>query len=227
MKIKLLILFTLLTIVVNAQQQRVERIEQTITKRGSAFFLRSEAVLEDSSRVAALENGRVEERIGDTATLNNFLKRTAIDQANAFAESFVNVAQKRLIIKALKERDSLLRVFTGAKLDSLIQAEYEGVFLGIPNDTIAPKWEIKDGQNITNVSFNKAGNGNLRIRIGGTNYRVFMRSSRFIEFRDYPLSGQTTYFYSPRDGVFWSEGRLNNEGLVLRLQGLRANGLER
>ena len=133
--------------------------------------------------------------IGDSAQLVSYLTGKEVDAIRQHTYNAVQTMQKGRVIAEWQDVNAALKDVELPGLDTLMQALFEGQFLGDANVKIGTAAFIP-----ADVVKNAAGNIRLLFRSGG--YRVLLYADTMIRIVGYPVAGQNTDLYKVRERVF-------------------------
>lgn len=145
------------------------------------------------------------EPIGDSSTLVSYLIGMQVDKVRQHTYHAVQDMQKPKVINEWQDINSNLKRNSLPGLDTLIQATFEGQFLG------SVRVKVNEGSFITGDII-KNSQGNLRLLFSTSGYRIILYSDTMFRVVGYPQTGQNTDLYKVREGLF----RDSNGVLIIR-----------
>lgn len=213
---KILIFAALLLLSYTAQAQ--ERSLDTdslgaLTNVAGVFF---------QTRYLKYSNGEAETfttRIGDTATVRNFLTNQVIETGNTFAQAAQIVMNRSKDVNKIRDIAQAATTAIGADILRDIRALYYTEFV---DSAITDKaWTYRNGGN-TDLQIRYMANGNLRVSglpgISGATRNIDMFGANWIRIQNFP-TGSVTYFYRLRRGRWFTIDR----EIGLRMTGINLN----
>ncbi len=173
------------------------------------------------TRYVIRDNGESEvitTRIGDTATVKNFLLNQAIDAGRSFSQDAIRVINRSKGLNKIRDLATGMQAAIGVDLFALTRELYYPEFV----DTIGidKNWQWRNGTT-TAVKIRKLANGGaLRISglpgISGANRNIDFLGPDWIRIQNYPTN-LVTYLYRFDEGGRWFT---IDRGIELRLTGI-------
>lgn len=138
--------------------------------------------------------------IGDSATTVTYLLGKAIDISRGYATYAAQVVAKKEMMHGISSANDALVSVGLPELYNLIQANFEGQFIGGVKVT-------EKGKDAVNGEVVKTDTGILRLKFLNFNSRILILSDKMIRLFSYPASGSTIDLYQVRPGIFTSIDR--------------------
>lgn len=138
--------------------------------------------------------------IGDSATTVTYLLGKAIDISRGYATYAAQVVAKKEMMHSISSANDALVSVGLPELYNLIQANFEGQFIGGVRVT-------EKGKDAVNGEVVKTDAGILRLKFLNFNSRILILSDKMIRVFSYPAAGSTIDLYQVRPGVFTSIDR--------------------
>ena len=138
--------------------------------------------------------------IGDSATTVTYLLGKAIDISRGYATYAAHVVAKKEMMHSISNANDALVSVGLPEIYDLIQANFEGQFVG------GAKVNEK-GKDAVNGEVVKTDSGVLRLKFGSLNSRILILSDKMIRVFSYPAQGKVTDIYLVRPGIFTSIDR--------------------
>lgn len=138
--------------------------------------------------------------IGDSATTVTYLLGKAIDISRGYATYAAQVVAKKEMMHGISSANDALVSVGLPELYNLIQANFEGQFIGGVKVT-------EKGKDVISGDVVKTDSGVLRLKFGAFNSRILILSDKMIRVFSYPVQGQVTDMYQVRPGIFTSIDR--------------------
>ena len=174
------------------------------------------------TRFLVYSNGEAETyttRIGDTATVRNFLTNQVIETGNTFAAAALIVMNRSKDVNKIRDIAGAATTAIGADILRDIRALYYTEF--VDSALVDKAWTWRNGGN-TNLQIRYLANGNLRVSglpgISGATRTLDMFGANWIRIQNYP-TGQVTYLYRLRRGRWFTIDR----AIELRMTGINVN----
>ncbi len=214
MKNLILAALMLLCISVTAQDRSLDTDSLgALTNVAGVFF---------QTRFLKYSNGEAETfttRIGDTATVRNFLTNQVIETGNTFAAAALIVMNRSKDVNKIRDIAQAATTAIGADILRDIRALYYTEFV---DSALTDKaWTWRNGGN-TNLQIRYMANGNLRVSglpgISGATRNIDMFGTGWIRIQNYPTGG-VTYLYRLRRGRWFTIDRT----IELRMTGINLN----
>lgn len=211
---KILFLFLLFPALAQAQDRSLDTDSLgALTNVAGVFF---------QTRFLKYSNGEAETyttRIGDTATVRNFLTNQVIETGNVFAQAAIVVMNRSKDGKKIRDITQAATTAIGADVLRDIRALYYTEFV---DSALTDKaWTWRNGGN-TDLQIRLLANGNLRVSglpgISGATRNIDMFGTGWIRIQNYP-TGQTTYLYRLRRGRWFTI----DKAIELRMAGINLN----
>lgn len=214
MKNMILAALMLLSVSVIAQERSLDTDSLgSLTNVGGVFF---------QTRYLKYSNGEAETfttRIGDTATVRNFLTNQVIETGNTFAQAALVVMNRSKDVNKIRDIAQAATTAIGTDILRDIRGLYFREFV----DTVGvdKAWTYRNGT-VTDLQIRYLANGNIRVSglpgISGATRNLVMFSSGMIQILNYPI-GQTTFMYRLRRGRWFTIDR----SIELRMTGVNLN----
>jgi hypothetical protein len=155
----------------------------------SVYYVNRWIAYEDGYELAS------KQPIGDSAQLVSYLAGKEVDAIRQHTYHAVQAMQKGKVVTEWQDVNTALKAVKLPGLDTLMQALFEGQFLGDA--------QVKLGAaNFVPADVVKNAQGNLRLIFAGTGYRVILYADTMIRVLGYPAAGQNTDLYKVRERVF-------------------------
>ncbi len=155
----------------------------------SVYYVNRWVAYEDGYELAS------KQPIGDSAQLVSYLAGKEVDAIRQHTYHAVQAMQKGRVITEWQDVNTALKAVKLPGLDTLMQALFEGQFLGDA--------QVKLGAaNFVPADVVKNAQGNVRLIFAGTGYRVILYADTMIRVLGYPAAGQNTDLYKVRERVF-------------------------
>jgi len=155
----------------------------------SVYYVNRWVAYEDGYELAS------KQPIGDSAQLVSYLTGKEVDAIRQHTYHAVQAMQKGKVVTEWQDVNTALKAVRLPGLDTLMQALFEGQFLGDAQVKIG-------GANFIPADVVKNAQGNLRLIFAGTGYRVILYADTMIRVLGYPATGQNTDLYKVRERVF-------------------------
>lgn len=174
------------------------------------------------TRFLVYSNGEAETyttRIGDTATVRNFLTNQVIETGNTFAEAAKVVLNRGKDVNKMRDIAAAATTAIGADILRDIRGLYYREFV----DTVGvdKAWTWRNGGN-TDLQIRYLSNGNIRVSglpgISNATRNIVLFSQGMAQILNYP-TGQTTFLYRLRRGRWFTIDR----AIELRMNGVNLN----
>lgn len=214
MKNLILAALMLLSVSVIAQERSLDTDSLgALTNVAGVFF---------QTRFLKYSNGEAETfttRIGDTATVRNFLTNQVIETANPFAAAALIVLNRQKDVNKIRDIATAIQAAIGVDVYKDIRALYFTEFA----DTVGvdKAWTYRNGGN-ANLQIRYLANGNLRISglpgIGAATRNIDMFGNSWIRITNYP-TGTNTNLYRLRRGRWFTI----DKAIELRMTGINLN----
>lgn len=215
MKNLILAALMLLCISVTAQDRSLDTDSLgALTNVAGVFF---------QTRFLKYSNGEAETfttRIGDTATVRNFLTNQVIETGNTFAAAALIVMNRSKDVNKIRDIAQAATTAIGADILRDIRALYYTEFV---DSALTDKaWTWRNGGN-TGLQIRLMANGNLRVSglpglAANQTRNVDMFGTGWIRIQNYP-TGSVTYLYRLRRGRWFTIDR----AIELRMTGINLN----
>lgn len=211
---KILFLFLLFQALAQAQERSLDTDSLgALTNVAGVFF---------QTRYLNYSNGEAETfttRIGDTATVRNFLTNQVIETGNTFAAAAQIVMNRSKDVNKIRDIAQAATSAIGADILRDIRALYYTEFV---DSALTDKaWTWRNGGN-TALQIRYLANGNLRVSglpgISGATRNIDMFGTGWIRIQNYP-TGSVTYLYRLRRGRWFTIDR----AIELRMTGINLN----
>lgn len=187
---RILFFFALLPYFAIAQNGDMTRDSISISLGAdSVYYVNRWVSYEDGYELAS------KQPIGDSAQLVSYLTGKEVDAIRQHTYNAVQTMQKGRVITEWQDVNAALKDVELPGLDTLMQALFEGQFLGDANVKIGSAAFIP-----ADVMKNAA--GNIRLLFGSGGYRVLLYADTMIRIVGYPVAGQNTDLYKVRERVF-------------------------
>lgn len=187
---RILFFFALLPYFAIAQNGDMTRDSISISLGAdSVYYVNRWVSYEDGYELAS------KQPIGDSAQLVSYLTGKEVDAIRQHTYNAVQTMQKGRVITEWQDVNAALKDVELPGLDTLMQALFEGQFLGDANVKIGSAAFIP-----ADVVKNAA--GNIRLLFGSGGYRVLLYADTMIRIVGYPVAGQNTDLYKVRERVF-------------------------
>lgn len=204
----------LLSVSVIAQERSLDKDSLgALTNVAGVFF---------QTRFLVYSNGEAETfttRIGDTATVRNFLTNQIIETGNTFSAAAIVVMNRSKDVNKIRDIAQAATTAIGADILRDIRALYYTEFV----DTLGvdKAWTWRNGGN-TDLQLRLLANGNIRVSglpgISGATRNIDMFGANWIRIQNYP-TGSVTYMYRLRRGRWFTIDR----SIELRMTGINLN----
>lgn len=175
------------------------------------------------TRYLKYSNGEAETyttRIGDTATVRNFLTNQVIETRNTFAAAALIVMNRSKDVNKIRDIATAATTAIGADVLRDIRALYYTEFV---DSALTDKaWTWRNGGN-TDLQLRLMANGNIRVSglpglAANQTRNIDMFSSGWIRIQNYP-TGSVTYLQKLRRGRWFTIDR----SIELRMTGINLN----
>lgn len=199
---KILFLFLLFQALAQAQERSLDTDSLgALTNVAGVFF---------QTRYLKYSNGEAETfttRIGDTATVRNFLTNQVIETGNTFAAAAQIVMNRSKDVNKIRDIAQAATSAIGADILRDIRALYYTEFV---DSALTDKaWTWRNGGN-TALQIRYLANGNLRVSglpgISGATRNIDMFGTGWIRIQNYPTNS-VTYLYRLRRGRWFTIDR--------------------
>jgi len=187
---RILFFFALLPYFTTAQSGDTTKDSISISRGAdSVYYVNRWVAYEDGYELAS------KQPIGDSAQLVSYLAGKEVDAIRQHTYHAVQAMQKGKVVTEWQDVNTALKAVKLPGLDTLMQALFEGQFLGdaqvkIGSAAFVPADVVKNAA------------GNLRLIFAGTGYRVILYADTMIRVLGYPVAGQNTDLYKVRERVF-------------------------
>jgi len=214
---KILFLLAFIPALTQAQERSLDTDSLgALTNVAGVFF---------QTRFLVYSNGESETyttRIGDTATVRNFLTNQVIETGNVFAQAAVIVMNRSKYVNKIRDIAGAATTAIGADVFKDIRALYYTEFV---DSALTDKaWTWRNGGS-TDLLIRYMANGNLRVSglpgISGATRNLDMFGANWIRIQNYP-TGSVTYLYRLRRGRWFTIDR----AIELRMTGINLNGTQ-
>jgi hypothetical protein len=186
---RILFFFALLPYFAIAQSGDTTKDSISISLSDSVYYVNRWVAYEDGYELAS------KQPIGDSAQLVSYLTGKEVDAIRQHTYHAVQAMQKGRIIVEWQDVNTALKAVKLPGLDTLMQALFEGQFLGdaqvkIGTAAFVPADMVKNSL------------GNIRLLFGSGGYRVILYADTMLRVVGYPATGQNTDLYKVRERVF-------------------------
>lgn len=211
---KKILFFLLLPVLAFSQERSLDKDSLgALTNVGGVFF---------QTRFLVYSNGEAETyttRIGDTATVRNFLTNQVIETGNTFAEAAKVVLNRGKDVNKIRDISAAATTAIGADILRDIRSLYYTEFVDIAG--VDKAWTWRNGTSI-DLQIRYLANGNIRVSglpgISGATRNIVLFSQGMAQILNYP-TGQTTFLYRLRRGRWFTIDR----AIELRMNGINLN----
>jgi hypothetical protein len=187
---RILFFFALLPYLATAQSGDTTKDSVSISLGAdSVYYVNRWVAYEDGYELAS------KQPIGDSAQLVSYLAGKEVDAIRQHTYHAVQAMQKGRLIVEWQDVNTALKAVQLPGLDTLMQALFEGQFLGDA--------QVKIGTaNFIPADVVKNSLGNIRLLFGSGGYRVILYADTMLRVVGYPATGQNTDLYKVRERVF-------------------------
>jgi hypothetical protein len=215
MKNVILAALLLLSLAATAQDRTLDTDSVgALTNAGGVFF---------QTRFLKYSNGEAESyttRIGDTATVRNFLTNQVLETANPFTAAALVVLNRQKDVNKMRDIATAMQAAIGVDVYRDIRALYFREF--VDTALVDKAWTWRDAATNTNLQIRYMASGNIRISglpgISGATRNVDIFGPGWIRIVNYP-TGSNTNLYRLRRGRWFTLGRETE----MRMNGVNLN----